>query len=66
MENLVGRDDGMNEHGLCVTFSGGGTLKKEPTKAGFPFFLVVRALLDNCKTVAEALKHLEKMPVYGF
>jgi len=66
MENLVGWDDGMNEHGLCVTFSGGGTFKKEPTKTGFPFFFVVRALLDNCKTVAEALKHMEKMPVYGF
>lgn len=66
MENLVGLDDGINEHGLCVTFSGGGTFKREPTKAGFPFFLVVRALLDNCRTVDEALKHLEKMPVYGF
>jgi predicted choloylglycine hydrolase len=66
MENLLERDDGMNEYGLCVTFSGGGTFKKEPTKVGFPFFLVVRTLLDNCKTVAEAIKHLEKMPVYGF
>jgi predicted choloylglycine hydrolase len=66
MENLLGRDDGMNEFGLCVTFSGGGTFKKEPTKVGFPFFLVVRTLLDNCKTVVEAVKYLEKMPVYGF
>jgi len=66
MENLLGRDDGMNEHGLCVTFSGGGTFKKEPTKKGFPFFLIVRTLLDNLKTVAEALEHLRKMPVYGF
>lgn len=65
-EFLLGRDDGMNDHGLCVTFSGGGTFKREPTKKGFNFFLVVRALLDNCKTVAEALEHLQKMPVSGY
>lgn len=65
-EFLLARDDGMNEHGLCVTFTGGGTFKKEPTKKGFGFFLAVRALLDNCKTVAEAVRHLEKMPISGY
>lgn len=65
-EFLLGRDDGMNDHGLCVTFSGGGTFKREPTKKGFNFFFVVRTLLDNCRTVAEAVEHLEKMPVGGY
>lgn len=65
-ELLLGRDDGMNEHGLCVTFSGGGTFKRQPTRKGLNFFFVVRTLLDNCKTVAEAVKHLEKTPVAGF
>lgn len=65
-EFLLGRDDGMNEHGLCVTFSGGGTFKRQPAKKGFNFFLVVRTLLDNCKTVVEAVEHLKKMPIAGF
>jgi predicted choloylglycine hydrolase len=65
-EFLLGRDDGMNDHGLCVTFSGGGTFKREPTKKGFNFFLVVRTLLDNCKTVAESVEHLKKTPVSGY
>jgi hypothetical protein len=65
-ELLLGRDDGMNEHGLCVTFSGGGTFKREPTREGFNFFLIVRTLLDNFRTVAEALEHLEKVPVAGY
>jgi predicted choloylglycine hydrolase len=65
-EFLLGRDDGMNEHGLCVTFSGGGTFKRQPTKTGFNFFLVVRSLLDNCSTVAESVEHLKKTPISGF
>jgi predicted choloylglycine hydrolase len=65
-EFLLGRDDGMNEHGLCVTFSGGGTFKKQPAKKGFNFFLVTRAILDNCKTVAESVEHLKKTPISGF
>jgi predicted choloylglycine hydrolase len=65
-EFLLGRDDGMNDHGLCVTFAGGGTFKREPKNKGFNFFLVVRALLDNCKTVAESVEHLKKIPVSGY
>jgi predicted choloylglycine hydrolase len=65
-EFLLARDDGMNDHGLCVTFAGGGTFKREPTRRGFAFFLVIRALLDNCSTVAEAVRHLERTPVSGY
>jgi predicted choloylglycine hydrolase len=65
-EFLLGRDDGMNEHGLCVTFSGGGTFKRQPKKRGFNFFLVIRALLDNCKTVAESVEHLKRTPISGY
>lgn len=65
-ELLLGRDDGMNEHGLCVTFSGGGTFKKKPSKRGFNFFLIVRTLLDNCRSVAEAVAHLRKIPISGY
>jgi predicted choloylglycine hydrolase len=65
-EFLLGRDDGMNSHGLCVTFAGGGTFKREATKKGFNFFLLVRALLDNCKSVAESVEYLKKTPVSGY
>jgi predicted choloylglycine hydrolase len=65
-ELLLGRDDGVNEHGLCVTFSGGGTFKKEPRKRWFNFFLIVRTLLDNCRSVTEAVEHLRKTPMSGF
>ncbi len=65
-ELALGRDDGINEHGLCVAFSGGGTQKREPKKRGFNFFFLTRTLLDNCRTVSEALKHLKKTPVSGY
>jgi predicted choloylglycine hydrolase len=65
-ELLIGRDDGINEHGLCVTFSGGGTFKRQPRNKGFNFFLLVRTLLDNCRTVAESVEHLKKTPISGY
>jgi predicted choloylglycine hydrolase len=65
-ELLLGRDDGINDHGLCVTFSGGGTFKRQPTKRGFNFFLLIRTLLDNCRSVAEAVEHLKRTQVAGF
>ncbi len=64
-EYLLGRDDGMNQHGLCVTFAGCGVFKREPVRRGFNFFLVVRTLLDNCIAVDEAVECLQKMPVGG-
>lgn len=65
-ELILGRDDGINNHGLCVTFAGGGTQKREPRKRGFNFFLLVRTLLDNCRSVTEAVEHLKKTPVSGY
>lgn len=63
---VLGRNDGMNEYGFCVTFTGGGTFKSKPKNTGFQFFLIVRSLLDYCKTVDDAIKYLEKVPVHGF
>lgn len=65
-ELLVFRDEGMNDHGFSVSFSGGGTFKTKPTKRGFPFFLIVRSLLDNCRDVNEAINYIERVPVRGF
>lgn len=67
--NLFGRCDGMNEHGLAVckasiglpvgNFEGGQ--KAEVT--GFSFWVVVRSLLENCKTVQEALEWTMSAPI---
>lgn len=60
--NLFGRCDGMNEHGLSVckasiglpvgNFEGG----QKAGKTGFSFWIVVRSILENCRTVREALE----------
>lgn len=66
---LFGRTEGINEHGLCVTFSAAGMPVgntpelKNPALEGVQFWIVVRALLENCKTIDEALRHLEGIPI---
>lgn len=67
--NLFGRSDGMNEHGLAVckasnglpvgNFEGG----QKAGITGFSFWIVVRSILENCKTIDEALKLVTRMPV---
>jgi predicted choloylglycine hydrolase len=56
-----GRFDGMNEKGLCVTMSAGAPGKK-PTAGGFLFCAGIRAALDTCATVGEALELISAMP----
>ena len=56
-----GRDDGFNEHGLAVTISSCGmpvvnlAHMRKPQFNGLQYWVVVRALLENCKNVEEAL-----------
>ncbi|WP_232699461.1 C45 family autoproteolytic acyltransferase/hydolase [Brevibacillus daliensis] len=66
---LFGRCEGMNEHGLCVTFSACGMpvgilegLRK-PKAKGLQSWAVVRTLLETCKTVKEAEELLKAMPI---
>jgi predicted choloylglycine hydrolase len=59
---IFGRSVGMNEHGLCVTTSWGAPMMWPPCE-GLPYFAVVRALLDRCKEVDEALQTLANIPV---
>ncbi len=64
-----GRDDGLNGHGLCVTQSSCGfpvgalPYMRNPALKGLQYWAVIRALLENCKDVGEALAYLEGMPV---
>lgn len=67
--NLFGRSDGMNEHGLAVckasnglpigNFEGG----QKASITGFSFWIVVRSILENCKTIDEALELVMEMPL---
>ncbi len=56
-----GRFDGINEKGLCITMSAGAP-GKEPTGGGFLFWAAIRAALDCCATVEEAVAHISAMP----
>lgn len=60
-----GRLDGLNEHGLCVTMTGQPFIK-EPG-SGVAFWVLVRAMLDSCQSVQEALELAESIPTsYGY
>ncbi|MDI6503785.1 C45 family autoproteolytic acyltransferase/hydrolase [Bacillus wiedmannii] len=64
-----GRTEGVNEHGLAVTFSGCGQpvgsiegLRK-PVLNGVQCFAVIRVLLEKCKNVQEAISLVDEMPI---
>lgn len=64
-----GRTEGVNEHGLAVTFSACGQpvgsiegLRK-PVLNGLQCFAVIRVLLEKCKNVQEAISLVDEMPI---
>lgn len=67
--NLFGRCDGMNEHGLAVckasnglpvgNFEGG----QKALVTGFSFWIVVRSILESCKTVEDAIHYAMDAPI---
>jgi len=56
---LTGRLDGMNEHGLLI---GLHQVKKSPRFPGLSADLIVRMILDQCSTTAEAVEKLRRLP----
>jgi predicted choloylglycine hydrolase len=67
---LFGRSEGMNEDGLVVSFSSAGTpvsgelqISKKPTVVGLQFWAIIRALLEQCGTVAETINLLKEIPI---
>jgi predicted choloylglycine hydrolase len=62
---IFGRFDGMNEHGLCVTTSA-GVINPKYNEEGFVFPVIVRALLNNCKTVKEAIELFNSMEIADY
>lgn len=62
-EGLIGgRFDGLNEHGLFVCFNGAGP-HPERARPGITFHLLVRILLETCRTAEEAVKRLPELPI---
>jgi predicted choloylglycine hydrolase len=56
---LTGRLDGMNEHGLTI---GLHQVRKSPRFPGLSADLIVRMILDQCATTAEAVERLRQLP----
>ncbi|WP_242214870.1 C45 family peptidase [Bacillus cereus group sp. BfR-BA-01383] len=63
-----GRTEGVNEHGLSVTFSACGQpvgniegLRK-PKVNGLQCFSIIRVLLEKCKNVQEAISLIKELP----
>ena len=58
-ELLTGRLDGMNEHGLTI---GLHLVRSSPRYPGLSCVLMVRLVLDQCATTAEAVAMLRSLP----
>lgn len=65
-----GRNEGMNEHGLCVSQSSAGfpvtsnlENSRKPAIVGLQFWAVIRTLLENCKDVKEAVELAINLPI---
>jgi len=58
-EHLTGRLDGMNQHGLVV---GLHLVRTRPKYPGLSCALIVRIILDQCATAAEAVALLRRLP----
>lgn len=68
---FFGFTEGMNEHGLVATMSAGGMPTgleagmRAPIQNGFQFWFVIRAVLERCKTVDEAIQLIKEIPTCG-
>lgn len=66
---FFGRSEGMNEHGLCVTFAACGlpvgnvTGMIQPKINGLNFMVIVRLLLETCQRTEEAVEMIKKLPI---
>ena len=58
-ELLTGRLDGMNEHGLCI---GLHLVRRAPRVPGLLAIVLIRMVLDQCATTAEAVSLMRRTP----
>jgi predicted choloylglycine hydrolase len=59
---VMGRTQGLNEHGLCVTTTWGAP-GVWPEGKGLTYFTAVRALLDRCESTEHAIDVLAGLPI---
>ncbi len=66
---LFGRGDGINDQGLSVVQGSAGMpvgqfeFMRKPAVVGLQFWAVIRAILEQCSTVQEALALVKDMPI---
>ncbi|HHO59224.1 MAG TPA: hypothetical protein ENJ64_03200 [Thiotrichales bacterium] len=58
---LWGVLDGMNEHGLCLSLSFGGTRDRG---VGFGIPVILRYILEFCQTTQQAVEVLQRVPTH--
>ncbi|MFC9540736.1 C45 family autoproteolytic acyltransferase/hydrolase [Lysinibacillus sp. NPDC056959] len=56
---FIGKVDGINEHGLFVGIS---SVPHDGIKPGLNFYLAVKYILENCRTVDEGIDVLKRFP----
>lgn len=59
-DGLIGKEDGVNEHGLAVGMT---FVASRPVKPGLNFLFLVRCLLEKAKVVDEAISLLRSLPL---
>lgn len=57
---LIGKEEGINEHGLAVGFT---YVRPKQHKPGLSFLFIIRYLIEKCANVEEALREFNKIPV---
>ncbi|WP_055665923.1 C45 family autoproteolytic acyltransferase/hydolase [Desnuesiella massiliensis] len=57
----LGRNDGINEHGLCISMPNAAP-GITSNSIGFEFWFIIRAVLDLCTNVNEAIDLIKNVP----
>ncbi len=58
-DSLIGKEDGINEHGLAVGMT---FIAPKTIQPGLNFLMIVRMILEKCKDIQEAIDLLNKIP----
>ena len=62
---LASRYDGINEHGFIVSMTGGGIFNVPLRQKGLACWVVIRSLLDQSKSVKDALSKIQPSMISG-
>ncbi len=62
---LTSRYDGVNEHGLLASMTGGGIFNVPLRHKGLACWVAIRSVLDWCSSVEDALDRIQSTPMSG-